>query len=205
MRNKALFVAIAFIFSTSALADTYRYQVQTNRVVKDSCQHDGELQKSRIKMVLEPSQISSQIAAVRLRARICTSVGFVRFSPRVALPTRFLNSIEFGDSFDNFSLSFSPGLMTAIDGKHANQVVVADAGINPRQATRLGFRSNSVQWVYLEWRRNGSKVFGPVYLGISKAAKINARGFSGSHDIAASHIVINRNGKWVGGILNEVQ
>ncbi|MEO0337015.1 MAG: hypothetical protein AAF202_11500, partial [Pseudomonadota bacterium] len=104
-RNTMLFV-LAAVGSTSFAKD-YRYKIKPSSVVKETCREEGQTERSRIKIVLSPGKQSRRLASIRLRARVCTSVGFIRFSPRVMLPMSFLDEVQFGDEFDDFTMNFS--------------------------------------------------------------------------------------------------
>ncbi|MEO0337267.1 MAG: hypothetical protein AAF202_12795, partial [Pseudomonadota bacterium] len=75
---------------------------------------------------------------------------------------------------------------------------------NPRDVVRAGFRSSRIQWIYFEWRNQSGRTFGPVYIGISRPSDVKARGYSKSRDIPATRLVMKRSGRWVAGILNEI-
>ena len=200
---KALVLLSILLGFNFANASSYRFKISQKGAVKAKCTANGVKQESRIKVDLSSGQLKQSVASVRFHVRICTSVGFVDFDPRVALPARFLRKFQFGSSFEDFSLSFSPSIMTPRKGRAASSVYIEDLGVNAPEVKSLVSVKNT-HWVYMEWKKAGSDVFGPVLIGMKKPDQIRAKKFSKSRHLPIQYLLIKAKGRWVVGTLNKV-
>ena len=190
--------------SQDVFAKTYRYKVLKRSMVQLKCQNEGKTELSRVKLMTDTASTSRTVSSIRLRIRVCTSFGFLAFSPRLAVPYRFLSNMDFGREFNDFEESFNSSIMTAIDGKAANKVAVSDLGVKPGRVDGINLNEKDIHWVHLEWKKNRRVVFGPVLLGYKLPNKVSAKGFNRSRDLPIQKVHINKDGRWVSGLLNRV-
>ncbi len=52
------------------------------------------------------------------------------------------------------------------------KVVVEDLGVNSPDVRKLGVRDSDTHWVYLEWKKGGRDVFGPVLIVLSDGSAL---------------------------------